>query len=92
MPKLKFKPKSHTIGDNTDIFITACNSGEPAICIKCNDVAAFIINQMYPEHKPRKDIIPLVMAQFNCTEEEATEAVETVISKLTHKESEVNEE
>ena len=92
MPKLNFQPKTHIIGDNKDIFITATNSGEPAICIKCNDVAAFIINQMYPEHKPRKEIIPLVMAQFNCSVEGAGEAVETVISKLTHKGSAVNEE
>lgn len=82
MPKLHFEPKEHIIGDNEDIFITAANEGEPVICIKCNDVAAFIIKQMYPEHKPRTEIIPLVVAEFGCTEAEATEAVATVISTL----------
>ena len=82
MPKLKFEPKEHIVGDNEEIFITAANEGEPAICIKCNDVAAFIIKQMYPEHKPRTEIIPLVVAEFGCTEEEAKDAAETVISIL----------
>ena len=82
MPKLHFEPKEHIIGDNKEIFITSANAGEPVICIKCNEVAAFIIKQMHPEHKPRKEIIPLVVEQFGCTVEEATEAVETVISTL----------
>lgn len=82
MPKLLFEPKEHKIGNNTEIFITAHKVGDPVVCIKCNDVAAFIISQMYPEHKPRLEIIPLVIDKFGCTAAEAEEAVETVISKL----------
>lgn len=82
MPKLNFTPKTHYIGENTDIFITSCKKGDPPICMKCNDVAAFIIGQMYPEHKPRTEIVPLVMEKFSCSEEESIEAVQTVISTL----------
>ena len=82
MPKLLFKPIEHKIGENRETFITGEKKGEPVLCIKCNDEAAFIIKQMYPEHKPRKEIIPLVIAKFGCTEEEATEAVEGVIKTL----------
>lgn len=93
MPKLIFEPKVHIIGDNEDIFITATNEGEPTICIKCNDVAAFIIKKMYPDHKPRTEIAEMVAHKFGCTSSEATRAVETVISALlTEKENTENEE
>lgn len=82
MPKLLFTPKKHFIGDNSDIFYTAAKKDEPVLCIKCNDVASFILEQMHPEHKPRIEIIPLVVTEFGCSEEEATQAVETVINAL----------
>ncbi|MGI6279437.1 MAG: hypothetical protein ACOYJS_02630 [Acutalibacteraceae bacterium] len=85
MPKLLFTPKEHKIGDNQDIFITACKNGENALCIKCNEVAAFIIRQMHPQHKPRLEIIPLVVSEFGCTYAEAAQAVNTVINKLLEK-------
>lgn len=82
MPRLLFTPKKHFIGDNYDIFYTAAKNNEPTLCIKCNNVAAFILEQMHPDHKPRTEIIPLVVAEFGCTEEEAAEAVKTVINTL----------
>ena len=85
MPKLLFTPKHHTIGDCPDIFYTATDKDGPVLCIKCNDAAAFILEQMYPEHKPRTEIIISVMNEYKCTEEEAKEAVETVIAALIKK-------
>ena len=85
MPKLKFEPKIHIFGIESDIFITAANEGEPVICIKCNDVAAFIIKKMYPEHKPRTVIAEMVADKFRCTSAEAARAVETVIYALQNK-------
>jgi len=82
MPKLLFTPKFHTIGENEEIFITSCKKNDGAICIKCNDVAAFIISKMYPEHMPRAQIAALTAEKFSCSEEEASEAVETVIQVL----------
>lgn len=82
MPRLLFTPKKHYIGDNPDIFYTFAEKDAPTLCIKCNDVAAFILEEMHPGHKPRTEIVSLVVAKFGCTEEEATEAVETVINTL----------
>lgn len=82
MPKLLFTPKTHIIGNNTDTFITSSAKGDNPLCIKCNSVAAFIIGQMHPEHKPRTEIIPLVMEEFGCSKDDAEQAVKTVISTL----------
>lgn len=86
MPKLLFTPVQHNIetDDEANIFITSKHDGEPVICCKCNELAAFIINQMYPEHKPRTEIIKAVLEQYpEATEKEATEAVNGVINILT---------
>ncbi len=91
MPKLLFKPKFHSIGDQTDIFVTSCEDGAPIVCMRCNDVAKFILEQMYPDHKPRAEIIPEVMAQFSVSQAEATEAVNKVITKLLDKGEQGNE-
>jgi len=92
MPKLLFKPKFHIIGENSDIFVTPCLNGQGAICIKCNELAAFILEQMYPEHKPRTEIAALVKQKFGCSEEDALLAVNTVISALLPKEEETDDE
>ena len=92
MPKLLFTPKKHFIGDNPDIFYTFAEKDAPTLCIKCNDVAAFILEQMHPEHKPRTEIIPMVVSEFGCTEEEATEAVQTVINTLLKVREEIENE
>lgn len=85
MPKLLFEPKFHTIGDQKDIFVTSSKRKEPILCIRCNEMAKFILEQMYPDHTPRTEIIPKVMARFSISEEEATTAVNQVISTLKSK-------
>lgn len=82
MPILNFTPKSHKIGEETDVFITSSQAGDPVLCVKCNDVAEYIIGQMHPEHRSRQDIITNVVSRFSCTQKEATVAVQEVISGL----------
>lgn len=86
MPKLLFTPVQHNVeieGDEANIFITSKHDGDGVVCIKCNEFAAFIINQMHPEHKPRTEIITAVLERYpEMTEEEATEEVNGVIEKL----------
>ena len=85
MPKLLFTPVQHKIQteDESNILITSKHDGEPVLCIKCNELAAFIINQMHPEHKPRTEIVAAVLERYpEATEEEATEAVNGVIDAL----------
>lgn len=86
MPQLLFTPVQHTVNveeDEANIFITSKHDGEPVLCIKCNEFAAFIINQMHPEHKPRTEIVAAVLEHYpELTEEEATEEVNGVIEKL----------
>ena len=85
MPKLLFTPVQHKIEteDEANILITPKHDGEPAVCIKCTEGAAFIINQMHPEHKPRTEIVMAVLERYpELTETEATEAVNGVIAAL----------
>lgn len=85
MPKLLFTPVRHKVEteDEANIFITSKHDGEPVLCIKCNELAAFIIEQMHPEHRGRAEIITAVLERYpDMTEEEATEEVNGVIDKL----------
>lgn len=82
MPKLLFEPKFHRIGDNQEFYCTSCRKDDPVIFIKCDEVGKFILEQMYPEHKSRKDIAPLVVERFGITLTEATDIIQDLVLKL----------
>ena len=86
MPKLLFHPKSHQIGEEESLFVTCCESGDPVVCIRCNDVAAYILSLMYPESCRKPDLIEAVQTHFQCTLEEAQTAVITVLNALQNRE------
>lgn len=92
MPKLLFEPKFHIIGDQTDIFVTSHKKNDPILCIRCNEMAKFILEQMYPDRKPRTEIIQEVMKHFSVSEEEAATEVNQVILILRNKGDESSNE
>ena len=79
--KLTFKPVTNRIGN--DYYIVPKNDTDGVKCvIKCNEVAAFIVNLLVNDMK-RDDLILAVAEHYpNATPQEVEEAVDGVRNTL----------
>lgn len=79
--KLLFEPVTNKIGN--DYFIVPKNDADGVKCVmKCNEVAAFIVNLLVNDIK-RDDMILAVAEHYpNATPEEVETAVDGVRNKL----------